>query len=155
MENLICLLATVRTHKCLLAGWITFTKRFKSTRKTISLNMVLATLLKYLPKLTVNVLKTSLKHFFITIFSNAWQTFSNCLMKCYQLIGKVFYKRSWDIVKRFGNVIKHCQTNVIIHFLSDLWKMLWKCYVFAGISSKSVIIINIRYCCLYIIVTSY
>ena len=42
------------------AGWITFTKRFKSTRKTISLNMVLATLLKHLPILTVNVFKTSL-----------------------------------------------------------------------------------------------
>ena len=47
--------------------WITFTKRFKSTRKTISLSMVLATLLKHLPILTVNVLKTSLKYFYNNI----------------------------------------------------------------------------------------
>ena len=94
---------------------LTFTERFKNTRKTISLDMVLATLLKYLPILAVNVLKTSLKYFFITISSNVWQTFSYCLLKCYQLIGKVFwksiimqtfYKCSWDIVKRFDNVSK-------------------------------------------------
>ena len=99
---------------CLVfAGWITFTKRFKSTRKTISLNMVLATLLKHLPKLTVNVLKTSLKYFFITIFSNVWQTFSYCLMKCYPLIGKVFWKSI--ICKHFINVLETL-SNVLITF---------------------------------------
>ena len=63
-------------------------------------------------------------------------------MKCYQLIGKVFWKSI--ICKHFINVLetlsnvlttfqKHCQTNVIKHFLSEHWKMSWKCYVFAGI----------------------
>ena len=129
---------------CLVfAGWITFTKRFKSTnykKKTTSLNMVLATLLEHLPKLTDSVLKTSLKYFFITIFSNVWQTFSYCLMKCYQFIGKVFWKSI--ICKHFINVLetlsnflitfqKHCQTNVIIHFfiqpLKNVIKMLCVC----------------------------
>ena len=41
--------------RLVFAGWITFTERFKNTRKTISLNMVLATLLKHLPKLIVNI----------------------------------------------------------------------------------------------------
>ena len=54
-------------------------------------------------------------------------------MKCYQLIGEVFWKkhhmqifhkRSWDIAKRIDNVSKNYQTNVIMHFLSDNWKML-------------------------------
>ena len=119
---------------CLVfTGLITFTERFKNTRKTISLNMVLATLLKHLLILTVNVLKTSLKYFFKTIFSNVWQTVSYCLLKCYQSIGKVFWKSI--ICKHFINVLetlsnilitfqKHCQTNVVIHFLSDHWKML-------------------------------